>query len=78
MALLLRCLQELRVRQGESQTLAQEYANDPCNKLCTASVGSAQATTAVVDNSASLAIRHESTYKSGKVVHPTGPFISVQ
>ncbi|MDD2919681.1 hypothetical protein [Rhodoferax sp.] len=78
MALLLRCLQELRIRQGESQTLAQEYANDPCNKLCPEAVGSAQATTAFVDSSASLAIRHELTYRSGKVVHQMGPFISVK
>ena len=38
----------------------------------TASVGSSQATTAAVDNSAPLATRPESTYKSGKVVPTNG------
>jgi hypothetical protein len=37
-------------------------------ELPTASVGSSQATTAAVDNSAPLVTRPESTYKSGKVV----------
>ena len=37
-------------------------------ELPTASVGSSQPTTAAVDNSAPLATRPESTYKSGKVV----------
>ncbi len=41
-------------------------------ELPTASVGSSQATTAAVDNSASLATRPQSTYKSGKVVQTTG------
>lgn len=41
-------------------------------ELPTASVGSSQATTAAVDNSAPLATRPESTYKSGKVVQTTG------
>src|SRR5665811_197864 len=41
-------------------------------ELPTASVGSWQATTAAVDNSAPLATRPESTYKSGKVVQTNG------
>jgi hypothetical protein len=41
-------------------------------ELPTASVGSSQATTAAVDNSASLATRPEFTYKSGKVVQTNG------
>jgi len=41
-------------------------------ELPTASVGSSQATTATVDNSAPLATRPESTYKSGKVVQTNG------
>jgi len=41
-------------------------------ELPTASVGSSQATTAAVDNSAPLATRQESTYKSGKVVQTSG------
>ena len=41
-------------------------------ELPTASVGSSQATTAAVDNSAPLATRPESTYKSGKVVQTIG------
>jgi hypothetical protein len=41
-------------------------------ELPTASVGSLQATTAAVDNSAPLATRPESTYKSGKVVQTNG------
>jgi hypothetical protein len=41
-------------------------------ELPTASVGSSQATTAAVDNSAPLATRPESTYKSGKVVQTNG------
>jgi len=41
-------------------------------ELPTASVGSSQATTAAVDNSAPLATRPQSTYKSGKVVQTTG------
>ncbi len=41
-------------------------------ELPTASVGSSQATTAAVDNSAPLATRSESTYKSGKVVQTNG------
>jgi hypothetical protein len=38
----------------------------------TAAVRSSQVTLAAVDNSAPLAIRPESTYKSGKVVQTTG------
>jgi hypothetical protein len=41
-------------------------------ELPTASVGSSQATTAAVDNSAPSVIRLESTYKSGKVVQTSG------
>ena len=41
-------------------------------ELPTASVGSSQAPTAAVDNSAPCAIRPESTYKSGKVVQKNG------
>ena len=41
-------------------------------ELPTASVGSSQAPTAAVDNSAPCAIRPESTYKSGKVVQTNG------
>ena len=41
-------------------------------ELPTASVGSSQAPTAAVDNSAPSAIRPESTYKSGKVVQTNG------
>jgi hypothetical protein len=41
-------------------------------ELPTASVGSSQATTDAVDNSAPLATRLESTYKSGNVVQTTG------
>jgi hypothetical protein len=41
-------------------------------ELPTASVGSSQATTAAVDNSAPLATRPESTYQSGKVVQTNG------
>ena len=41
-------------------------------ELPTASVGSSQATTAAVDNSAPLANRPESTYKLGKVVQTNG------
>ena len=43
-----------------------------CPELPTASVGSSQAPTAAVDNSAPSAIRPESTYKSGKVVQTSG------
>jgi hypothetical protein len=41
-------------------------------ELHTASVGSSQAPTAAVDNSAPSAIRLEPTYKSGKVVQTNG------
>jgi hypothetical protein len=41
-------------------------------ELPTASVGSSQAPTDAVDNSAPSAIRPESTYKSGKVVQTNG------
>ena len=41
-------------------------------ELPTAAVRSSQATLAAVDNSAPLATRPESTYKSGKVVQTTG------
>ena len=41
-------------------------------ELPTASVGSSQATTAAVDNSAPLATRPQSTGKSGKVVKTSG------
>ena len=41
-------------------------------ELPTASVGSSQAPTAAVDNSAPLLITAESTYKSGKSVQTTG------
>jgi hypothetical protein len=41
-------------------------------ELPTASVGSSQAPTDAVDNSAPSAIRLESTYKSGKVVQTNG------
>jgi len=41
-------------------------------ELPTASVGSSQAPTAAVDNSAPLVITAESTYKSGKSVQTTG------
>jgi len=41
-------------------------------ELPTASVGSSQATTAAVDNSAPLATRPQSTYKSGNVVQTNG------
>ena len=47
-------------------------------ELPTASVGSSQATTAAVDNSAPLATRPESTYKSGKVVQTNGATSDVQ
>ncbi len=43
-----------------------------CPELSTASVGSSQAPTAAVDNSAPNTTRPESTYKSGKVVQTTG------
>jgi hypothetical protein len=43
-----------------------------CPELPTASVGSSQAPTAAVDNSASFVNRPQSTYKSGKVVQTTG------
>ena len=43
-----------------------------CPELPTASVGSSQAPTAAVDNSAPFAIRPESAYKSGKVVQTNG------
>ena len=43
-----------------------------CPELPTASVGSSQAPTAAVDNSAPSAIRPESTYKSGQVVQTNG------
>ena len=46
-------------------------------ELPTASVGSSQATTAAVDNSAPLATRPESTYESREVVvQTTGPLHS--
>jgi hypothetical protein len=41
-------------------------------ELPTASVGSSQATTAAVDNSAPLATRPQSTHKSGNVVQTSG------
>ena len=41
-------------------------------ELPTASVGSSQATTDAVDNSALVATRPQSTYKSGKVVQTNG------
>src|SRR6266568_9096143 len=41
-------------------------------ELSTASVGSSQAPTAAVDNSAPFATRPKSTYKSGKVVQTSG------
>jgi hypothetical protein len=41
-------------------------------ELPTASVGSSQAPTAAVDNSAPSVIRPESTYKSGNAVQTTG------
>ena len=41
-------------------------------ELPTASVGSSQAPTAAVDNSAPSAIRPDSTYKSGKAVQTNG------
>ena len=41
-------------------------------ELPTAAVRSSQATLAAVDNSAPLATRPESTYKSGKVVQTSG------
>ena len=41
-------------------------------ELPTASVGSSQAPTAAVDNSAPLLTTPESTYKSGKSVQTTG------
>ena len=41
-------------------------------ELPTASVGSSQATTAAVDNSAPLATRPQSTYQSGEVVQTSG------
>ncbi|GEM_PF-3111205 len=41
-------------------------------ELPTAALRSSQATLAAVDNSAPLANRPESTYKSGKVVQTTG------
>jgi len=41
-------------------------------ELPTASVGSSQAPTAAVDNSAPSAIRPESTYKPGKAVQTNG------
>ena len=41
-------------------------------ELPTASVGSSQATTDAVDNSALAANRPQSTYKSGKVVQTSG------
>ena len=56
-------------------------------ELPTASVGSSQATTAAVDNSAPLATRPQSTYKSGNVVQTSGatsvhelcaPFLSLR
>ena len=43
-----------------------------CPELPTASVGSSQATTAAVDNSAPFVNRLESTYKSGFVVQTNG------
>lgn len=43
-----------------------------CPELPTASVGWRQATTAAVDNSAPVATRPQSTYKSGKVVQTNG------
>ncbi len=41
-------------------------------ELPTASVGSSQAPTAAVDNSAPFTTHPESTYKSGKVVQTNG------
>jgi hypothetical protein len=41
-------------------------------ELPTASVGSSQAPTAAVDNSAPSATRPQSTYKSGKAVQTSG------
>ena len=41
-------------------------------ELPTASVGSSQATTAAVDNSAPFATRPQSIYLSGKVVQTSG------
>jgi len=41
-------------------------------ELSTASVGSSQAPTAAVDNSAPSATRPKSTYKSGKAVQTNG------
>ena len=41
-------------------------------ELSTAALRSSQATLAAVDNSAPLATRPESTYKSGKVVQTNG------
>ena len=41
-------------------------------ELPTASVGSSQAPTAAVDNSAPFATRPQSTYKSGKAVRTSG------
>ena len=43
-----------------------------CPELSTASVGSSQAPTAAVDNSAPFANHPASTYKSGKVVQTNG------
>ena len=43
-----------------------------CPELPTASLGSSQATTDAVDNSASFVNRPQPTYKSGKVVQTTG------
>ena len=45
-------------------------------ELPTASVGSSQAPTAAVDNSAPLATRPQSTYKSGKAVQISGATLS--
>jgi hypothetical protein len=44
-------------------------------ELPTAAVGSSQAPTATVDNSAPSATRPQSTYKSGKLFRQTGPLL---
>ena len=52
--------------------LARKMKSPVRPELPTASVGSSQAPTAAVDNSAPSVIRTESTYKSGNVVQTSG------
>ncbi len=47
-------------------------------EMPTASAGSSQAPTAAVDNSAPLATRPQSTYKSGMLFKQAGPLLTIR